>query len=361
MWDDSEERQDEVEQETEEAQPPSTEEDEEDTDGGARSRQITLPKRVERDLGKWLQKHPYLYDRGVTDYKNSEKKKRTITEKGRSMKPPLTYEQLARWLHTKRTRYGRILAKVEKNGVAKTRLTDLEKWIYELFSFMEKHIVRKRATRALGLSQSAATAAPPPTLPPREPGPPGVHRVPHGEDTSADEEKDDILRELGAMEAEHVGRAPKRRRVASSTTNITERKSFDGLVDLHTNASNTFIQQVRGIHDAETAFWKGSVTDGLAHLLRPVPKNKAHIISLELVTLTARLVSQHSTPSPCSIPTHAAPAPAPVAPVLATAQAMAPPTATLLHEATSSGIGSFTSDQWALLQRLLQQQQNNLS
>ncbi|XP_068215340.1 uncharacterized protein [Palaemon carinicauda] len=221
------EHQEEVELESEEAPQPLMESvevvDKEDTVGAVQSRHITLPKKVERDLGEWLQNHPYLYDRGAPEYKNIAKKKRTITEKARSMTPPLTYKELTWWLRTKRTRFGQILTKMDRSDAEWTQLTAMEKWIYNLFSFMEKHIQRQQPTRTLGLHQRVATAAQPPTPLPREPvaGPSSVYHVPRGEDISSDKEVVDLPRELGATERKHI------RVVRSSNINTNERTFFD--------------------------------------------------------------------------------------------------------------------------------------
>ncbi|KAK3871952.1 hypothetical protein Pcinc_022931 [Petrolisthes cinctipes] len=138
-------------------------------------------------------------------------------------------EELVWWLHTKRTRYGRILTKLEKSGSVRTRLTDLEQWIYQLFSFMEKHIQRQRPTKTLGLPQSAATAGRPPPPPPREPLP-----------GTSDKDKDDLARQPPATEEHQVRRGPKRRRVAAAPGDAGDKSSFDkGAPDAITYAIGT--------------------------------------------------------------------------------------------------------------------------
>ena len=118
-----------------------------------RARHISLTREVERDLGEWLQANPFLYDRALPDYKNSAKKKRTLHAKGQSLQPPLTGDQLKRWIHTKRTKYGRLTKKGQKSGSAATQLTALDKWTLDLFQFMAPHIVRQKDTKSLGTSQ----------------------------------------------------------------------------------------------------------------------------------------------------------------------------------------------------------------
>ena len=113
---------------------------------------IILPAEVERDLGEWMQAHPLLYDRSLVDYKNTNKKRRVMEEK--AVEIGLTYEKLARWLHSMRTRYGRLTKAAEKSGTgaAKGR-TERDAWILQLFSFMKAHIIRQKQPKNLGVKQ----------------------------------------------------------------------------------------------------------------------------------------------------------------------------------------------------------------
>ncbi|XP_066983748.1 uncharacterized protein [Macrobrachium rosenbergii] len=127
---------------------------------------VLLTDEQERMLGDWLQEHPFLYDRGLTDFKKVAKKKRLLTEKARSLDPPLTGPQLSTWLKSIRTRYGR-LTKGKSGQAAQRGLTEREKWILSEFKFFGKHIVRQKKPRTVGLKESAAAAA---AAPPEEPG-----------------------------------------------------------------------------------------------------------------------------------------------------------------------------------------------
>ncbi|XP_064092899.1 uncharacterized protein LOC135205736 [Macrobrachium nipponense] len=127
---------------------------------------VLLTDEQERMLGEWLQKHPFLYDRGLNDFKEVAKKTRLLAEKAKSLNPPLTGSQLSTWLKSTRTRYGR-LTKVKNGQVAKRDLTEREKWILSEFKFFGKHIVRQKKPKTLRSKESAAVAA---TAPPEEPG-----------------------------------------------------------------------------------------------------------------------------------------------------------------------------------------------
>ena len=116
-----------------------------------RGKGVQFNKRVEGEIVEWLQAHPLLYDRGHTDYKNRHKKDRVMEEQARRVH--VTKEELARWIHTKRTRYGKLTKKIEKSGAARVPLTDLDRWILDKFSFMKPHIVRQKEPRSLGIGQ----------------------------------------------------------------------------------------------------------------------------------------------------------------------------------------------------------------
>ena len=122
---------------------------------GARRRKKTpcvfLNDEQERMLGEWLQEHPFLYDRGMAEFKEAAKKTRLLEEKARTLNPPLTGNQLSTWLRSIRTRFGR-LTKV-KSGQAARDLTSREKWILKEFAFFGKHIVRQKQPKTLGLKQ----------------------------------------------------------------------------------------------------------------------------------------------------------------------------------------------------------------
>lgn len=72
--------------------------------------------------GEWLQEHPFLYDRGLTDFKKVAKKMRLLDEKAKSLDPPLTGPQLSTWLKSICTRNGR-LTKGERGPVSSEGLS----------------------------------------------------------------------------------------------------------------------------------------------------------------------------------------------------------------------------------------------
>ena len=121
---------------------------------------------------------------------------------------------------------------------------------------------------------------------------------------------------------------------------------------------------MRGTQDADTAFWRNIVTDSLAAILCTVPKDKAHVVMLKVVSVTTELVCQlsHTSALAGSQPDHQAPttAPAPAVPVPAAAAAKVPPPAlpvTLpwqlgLPDAITPALATLTKKQWATVQRL---------
>lgn len=115
------------------------------------TRHVNLPRRVERELGEWLEANAFLYDRGATEYKNTAKKKRTLENKAKSLTPPLTGAELQRWINTKRTKYGRLTKAMAKSGAGAIYLTELDQWVLQLFGFLGKHIVRQKDPKTLGL------------------------------------------------------------------------------------------------------------------------------------------------------------------------------------------------------------------
>ena len=117
---------------------------------GTRAKNITLSRKVEAEIVEWLQENPFLYDRGHPQCKHKVKKSRTMEEQAKKL--GMKKEELARWIHTKRTRFGK-LTKLSKSGSGQTSLTQLDKWILKLFSFLGPHIVRHRDTEMLGIGK----------------------------------------------------------------------------------------------------------------------------------------------------------------------------------------------------------------
>ncbi|XP_066982259.1 uncharacterized protein [Macrobrachium rosenbergii] len=118
----------------------------------------------ERMLWEWLQQHPFLYDRGLAEFKEVAKKTGLPSEKAKSLNLPLIGTQLSTWLKSIRTRYGR-LTRTECGQAAVRELMDRERWILTTLSFFGKHIVRQKKPKTLGLKESAAAAAAAAALP----------------------------------------------------------------------------------------------------------------------------------------------------------------------------------------------------
>ena len=114
---------------------------------------ISMAKKVEAELAEWLQEQEFLYVRTHVDSKNTRKKDRVLEEKGKSLVPPQTLDQMKKWLHTRRTQYGRITKKIDKSGAARAELTSHKKWILTTYHFFQRHIKRQRPTKSLGVRQ----------------------------------------------------------------------------------------------------------------------------------------------------------------------------------------------------------------
>ena len=143
-----------TEQTQESQRPRSTEDEGETTDEGHPlrvGRNVTLSRRVEVEIVEWLKENPYLYSRGHPHYKNKEKKQRAMDEHAKKI--GLTREELARWIHTKRTRFGKLTRDCNKSGSGQLSLSDLDRWTMKLFEFMRPHIVRQKPTKTLGIGQ----------------------------------------------------------------------------------------------------------------------------------------------------------------------------------------------------------------
>ena len=124
--------------------------DEGEEEGGTRAKNISLTRKKEAEIVEWLQDHPFLYDRGHPLYKNKAKKSRTMEQQAKKL--GLKTEELEKWIHTKRTRFGK-LTKMAKSGTGATSLTQLDKWILKLFQFLGPHIVRQRETKTFEIGK----------------------------------------------------------------------------------------------------------------------------------------------------------------------------------------------------------------
>ncbi|KAK3884286.1 hypothetical protein Pcinc_011451 [Petrolisthes cinctipes] len=117
-----------------------------------RTKPLCLAPEVERELGEWLHSNQFLYDRGCISYKDTQRKTRILQEKATSLDPPLTAAELRRWIHSMRTRYGRLTKAMSGSGASKPPM-ERDKWILHIFDFMGKHIVRHKATKTLGIKE----------------------------------------------------------------------------------------------------------------------------------------------------------------------------------------------------------------
>ncbi|XP_068243833.1 uncharacterized protein [Palaemon carinicauda] len=119
----------------------------------------------EKDLAVGLEGHNLLYDKVDLEYRNKPRKDRVKKEKGDSMVPPVSPQDLGRWIRSRRTRYGKLSK--SKSGDGNPRIqSERDKWILTLFSFLGRHIQRSQQPKTLGPKESTATACLPTTPPP---------------------------------------------------------------------------------------------------------------------------------------------------------------------------------------------------
>ena len=131
----------------------SSEEQAEQAIGTARYKQIALTRKDEAAVAEWLQQNKFLYSRTEFYYRNKDRKKMKYQEMGRKLNPPLSGDELQRFVNTRRTQFGRITKRISKSGSGAPHLTELDQWILKMFEFMRPHIKRHRETRVLGVSQ----------------------------------------------------------------------------------------------------------------------------------------------------------------------------------------------------------------
>ncbi|XP_066940454.1 uncharacterized protein [Macrobrachium rosenbergii] len=119
---------------------------------------VILSDENERLVGEWLeQEAEFIYNKGMTAYKDKARVCRAFEEKGRSLAPPVSGPELRTWFTSLRTRFGRLTAEKSGQGASR-RLTDREKWILNIFHFLKPHIVRQKKPKVLGLPMSASAA-----------------------------------------------------------------------------------------------------------------------------------------------------------------------------------------------------------
>ena len=114
---------------------------------------VIISEEDEKRLGEWLEDEAeFIYNKGLSAYKDKAKVTRAFEEKARTLDPPLTGEELKTWFTSLRSRFGRLTAEKSGQG-ARRRLTDREKWILNIFHFLRPHIVRQKQPKMLGLPQ----------------------------------------------------------------------------------------------------------------------------------------------------------------------------------------------------------------
>lgn len=119
--------------------------------GRKKNPSVILSEENERLVGEWLETEAeFIYNKGLTAYKDKAKVWRAFEEKGQSLVPPVSGRELRTWFTSLRSRFGRLTAEKSGQGTGR-RLTDREKWILNIFHFLKPHIVRQRKPKVLGL------------------------------------------------------------------------------------------------------------------------------------------------------------------------------------------------------------------
>ena len=111
---------------------------------------VSFSRRQEGELVEWFHEHECLYNRSDADYKNRSKKRRILNEKGASLEPPVSGDDLWKWFSNRRTQYGRVAKRISASGSARAKLTALEKWVMDTFRFLKPHIVHHKDSLVLG-------------------------------------------------------------------------------------------------------------------------------------------------------------------------------------------------------------------
>ena len=115
---------------------------------------VLISEENEKLIATWLETEGhYVYDKGNKDYKKSEKTAAAFEKLGKSLDPPITANQLRTWFYSIRSRFGRLTTEKSGQAAHNRRLTDRERWILDIFSFLKPHIVRQRKTKMIGLTE----------------------------------------------------------------------------------------------------------------------------------------------------------------------------------------------------------------
>ncbi|KAK3883342.1 hypothetical protein Pcinc_012378 [Petrolisthes cinctipes] len=277
---------------------------------------LQLPADVERELGEWLQENTFLYDRSLNEYRNKPRKDRVRKEKGATLNPSLSGDNIERWIKSMRMRYGK-LTKLKSGSGSKT-MTEQDKWILDLFGFLGKHIVRQKTPKTLGVKESAAVAAlaPAPTPVPQNPGPSTSTSAPVSASTSSTPTvTSDEAAPLGSLEeAQQASRRGLCWGLHGGIRRIGGSEPF--IFEMHDTAMERFlgnqVQQKEAKRDRDVEWWRSSLTDFIAHQLRPV--HRSYIMDLVAETTTASTGPPASSlpPPPFSAPGSSTPTPPPL-------------------------------------------------
>lgn len=102
---------------------------------------LNLTREEEIAVAAWYSEHPEFWRKDSEEYKDRARKDYELNKLAGTLQTKCTGAQLATWLKSMRSRYGR-LVKPDASGSAKTTLTSKEQWILEAFSCCRDYINR---------------------------------------------------------------------------------------------------------------------------------------------------------------------------------------------------------------------------
>ncbi|XP_064120238.1 uncharacterized protein LOC135224845 [Macrobrachium nipponense] len=119
--------------------------------GHKKSLCVILSDENERLVGEWLEHEAqFIYNKRMAAYKDKAKVWKAFDDKGMSLRPPVTGNELRTWFTSLKSRFGRLTAEKSGQGASR-RLTDQEKWMLNIFHFLKPHIIRQKKPKMSGL------------------------------------------------------------------------------------------------------------------------------------------------------------------------------------------------------------------
>ena len=119
-------------------------EEAQEEDAGAQGRPpaVTLTPEQETDMMEWIRNKPQFYDKGLNDWLKQKHNLHLWKEKATSL-GILDYRRLVRWWRTTRTRYAKLLKKLNRSGrgaIFPHNMTARDKFVWQHGEFLKPHI-----------------------------------------------------------------------------------------------------------------------------------------------------------------------------------------------------------------------------